>query len=127
MNGWCSINKESEKNININISKINNADSKKIKINKKQNLTDKFFVTNTEMTLYQIYEKLNKFCKENNLMFKNNGQNNFIISEKNFKNNFYIEIIESSPSNIVKFFHGKNTGIKIKEISTKLFIEIANS
>ena len=127
MNGWCSINKESEKNLNINISKINNADSKKIKINKKQNLTDKFFVTNTEMSLYQIYEKLNKFCKENNLMFKNNGKNNFVISEKNFKNNFGIEIIESSPSNIVKFFHGKNTGIKIKEISTKLFIEIANS
>jgi len=106
---------------------VNSNDSRQIMINKKHNNNaNKFLVTNTEMTLFQISEKLNKFCKENNLIFKKDGIYNFIISTQNNKSSFSVEITHSSPLNIVKFFHGKNTESKMKEIITRLFIEIAN-
>ena len=106
---------------------VNNNDSRQIIINKKHNNNvNKFLVTNTEMTIYQISEKLNKFCKENNLICKKDGIYNFIISTQNNKSSFSVEITHSSPLNIVKFFHGKNTESKMKEIITRLFIEIVN-
>ena len=121
-----SQSREGEKNIRIN--KKNNGNSKKIKINKKKLPGDKFLVTNTEMPLIQIYEKIQRFSRENNLIYKNCGKNKCIISEKNLNNYFMIEIIESPLSNnIIKFFHEKNTGKRIKDISTQLFVEIANS
>ena len=97
--------------------------------NKKQNNTEKFLSANTEMSLHQIYEKIVQFCKENNLEYKKKGKNNFIILDQNFNNSFIVEIIDSSSKkelNIVKFYQGKNTGVKMKEMSTKLFIEIFN-
>ena len=119
---WSSQSKEGGKYM-----MINNNDSRQIIINKKHNNNaDKFLVTNTEMTLYQISEKLNKFCKENSLVCKKDGIYNFIISTQNNKNSFSVEITHSSPLNIVKFFHGKNTESKMKEIITRLFIEIVN-
>ena len=119
---WSSQSKEGGKYM-----MINNNDSRQIIINKKHNNNaDKFLVTNTEMTLYQISEKLNKFCKENNLVCKKDGIYNFIISTQNNKSSFSVEITHSSPLNIVKFFHGKNTESKMKEIITRLFIEIVN-
>ena len=119
---WSSQSKEGGKYM-----MINNNESKQIIINKKHNNNvDKFLVTNTEMTLYQISEKLNKFCKENNLICKKDGIYNFIISTQNNKSTFSVEITHSSPLNIVKFFHGKNTESKMKEIITRLFIEIVN-
>ena len=96
--------------------------------NKKQNIPEKFLSANTEMTLNQIYSKLLNFCKENNLECKNEVKNKLIIFDKN-KNYFWVEIIESTSINtlnIVKFFHKKNTGTKMKELCTKLFIEIFN-
>ena len=117
-----SLNKEGGKYM-----AINNNDSRQIIINKKHNNNvNKFLVTNTEMTLYQISEKLNKFCKENSLICKKDGIYNFIISTQNNKSSFSVEITHSSPLNIVKFFHGKNTDSKMKEIITRLFIEIVN-
>ena len=127
LNEWSSLKKEGENNIRINKMNNNNMNSKKIKINKKKLSGDKFLVTNTEMTIIQLYEKIQNFCRENNLIFKNIGNNNCIISEKNFNNYFMIELVESSFSNVVKFFHEKNTGKRIKDISTKLFVDIANS
>ena len=122
-----SQSKDQEKNININLSKINNNDKKQIIISKRQkNNEDKFLVANTEMTLYQIWDKLVKFCKENNLNCLKEGLYNFIISTKNNQNFFKVEITHLSPLNIVKFFHGKNTESKMKEIITRLFIEIVN-
>jgi hypothetical protein len=106
---------------------INNNDSRQIIISKKHNNNaNKFLVTNTEMTLYQISEKLNNFSKENYLICKKDGIYNFIISTQNNKNSFSVEITHSSPLNIVKFFLGKNTDSKMKEIITRLFIEIVN-
>ena len=119
---WNSQNKEGGKYM-----MINNNESRQIIINKKHNNNvNKFLVTNTEMTLYQISEKLNKFCKENNLICKKDGIYNFIISTQNNKSSFSVEITHSSPLNIVKFFQKKNTESKMKEIITRLFIEIVN-
>ena len=98
--------------------------------NKKQNLNEKFLSMNTEMTFYQILNKLEQFCKENKLEIKKEGKNNYIIYEKNYNNSFSVELIDSSYNNqlnIVKFYQGKNTGEKMRGISTKLFIEIANA
>ena len=63
------------------------------------------------MSLHQIYEKIVQFCKENNLEYKKEGKNNFIILDQNFNNSFIVEIIDSSSKkelNIVKFYQGKN-------------------
>jgi len=126
-NEYNSQSKEDGKFININLNKINNNDKKQIIIAKRQkNNEDKFLVANTEMTLYQIWDKLVKFCKENNLNCQKDGLYNFIISTRNNQNYFKVEITHLSPLNIVKFFHGKNTESKMKEIITKLFIEIVN-
>ena len=79
------------------------------------------------MTINQIYTKLNEFCKKYNLEFKKEGKNYFVIFEKNIKDSFEVEIIDSfniNQLNIIKFFHRKNTGEKMKEMITKLFIEI---
>ena len=106
--------------LKINLNKINN---------KKQKIKEKFLSVNTEMSLNQIYTKLNEFCKRNNLECKNDGKNYFKVFDKNLQNSFGVEIIDSSNMNqlnIVKFFHRKNTGEKMKEMITKLFIEIFN-
>jgi hypothetical protein len=122
-----SQNKENRKSININLNKLNNNDKRQIVIAKRQkNKEDKFLVANTEMTLYQIWDKLVNFCKDNNLNCHKEGLYNFIISTKNNQNFFKVEITHLSPLNIVKFFHGKNTESKMKEIITRLFIEIVN-
>jgi hypothetical protein len=122
-----SQSKEEGKYINFNLNKINNNDKRQIIIAKKQKKNeDKFLVANTEMTLYQIWDKLVKFCKENNLNCQKEGLYNFIISTRNNQNYFKVEITHLSPLNIVKFFHGKNTESKMKEIITKLFIQIVN-
>ena len=79
------------------------------------------------MTLNQIYAKIYEFCKRNNLECKKEGKNYFVIFEKNIQESFEVEIIDSSninQLNIVKFYHRKNTGEKMKEMITKLFIEI---
>ena len=93
-------------------------------------LKEKFYYTNTDMSLNEINVKLNKFCKENKLECKKDGKNKFIIGEKNLIDSFWVEVINSSPfenrQNIIKFYQGKNTGPKMKEISAKLFIEIVN-
>ena len=101
--------------------------SKRLISNQKSKNTNKFLVANTEMTLYQITNKIELFCKENNLVYKKEGIYNIIIYSKNRKNFFNVEIVHSTPMNIVKIFHGKNTGNNIKDIITKLFIDIFNS
>ena len=113
-------NFESSKFLNIN---------KKNMQNKKHNKAEKFLSANTEMSLLQIYEKFYQFCKENNLEYKKEGKNKYVIFDKNLINSFIVEIIDSSSKNslnIVKFYHGKNIGTKMKEMSTKLFMEIYN-
>ena len=119
-------NKDKEQNININIDDSSINENIIIEKRKIHNNVDKFLVANTEMTLYQISYKLEKFCKENNLNYKKEGLYNFIISSKNSQNFFTVEVTHSSPLNIVKFFHGTNTQNKMKEIITRLFIEIVN-
>ena len=46
------------------------------------------------------------------------------IYNKNYQNFFRVEIVSSSPMNIVKIFHEKNAGNNMKNIIKKLFIEI---
>ena len=101
--------------------------SKRFILNKKNKNTDKFLVANTEMTLYQITNKINAFCKENNLNCKKEGIYKFkIYNNKNVNNFFNVEIAHSTPMNIVKIIRGKNTGNNMKDIITKLFIDIIN-
>ena len=119
---------ERKSNKNIESSKISNINKMNIQ-NKNHNKTEKFLSANTEMSLLQIYEKFYQFCKENNLECKKEGNNKYVIFDKKLLNSFIVEIIDSSSKNslnIVKFYHGKNIGTKMKEMSTKLFIEIFN-
>ena len=101
--------------------------SKNLISNQKPKNANKFLVANTEMTLYQITNKIDIFCKENNLVYRKEGIYNIIIYNKNRKNFFNVEIMHSTPMNIVKIFHGKNAGNSMKDIITKLFIDIFNS
>ena len=123
---WSCKSKEKGDYTNMNMGKVTFNENKQIDKRKNQSNVDKFLVANTEMSLYQISYKLDKFCKDNNLICKKDGIYNFIISTKNSLNNFIVEITHSKPLNIVKFFHGKNTESKMKEIITRLFIEIVN-
>ena len=101
--------------------------SKRLISNQKSKNANKFLVANTEMTLYQITNKIDSFCKENNLVYKKEGIYKIIIYNKTGKNFFCVEIAHSNSMNIVKIFHGKNTGNNMKQIITKLFIDIFNS
>ena len=92
--------------------------------NLKYKNNDKFIAANTEMTLNQITKKINQFCKENNLIYIKEGIYNIKIYNKNYQNFFRVEIVYSSPMNIVKIFHEKNAGNNMKNIIKKLFIEI---
>jgi hypothetical protein len=83
-------------------------------------------VANTEMTLFQITNKISSFCKENNLNYKKEGIYNIKIYNNNFNNFFNVEIVHSTPMNIVKIIRGKNNGNNMKEFITKLFIDIIN-
>ena len=112
--------------LNIFQSQTNNIYSKRLISNNKTKNTNKFLVTNTEMTLYQITNKIEIFCKENNLNYRKEGIYNIKIYNKNNINIFNVEIVHSTPMNIVKIFHGKNTGNNMKDIITKLFIDIVN-
>ena len=104
----------------------NSVYSKHYIMNKKNNKnTDKFLVANTEMTLYQIINKIDAFCKENNLNYKKEGIYKIKIY-KNIHNFFRVEIVHSTPMNIVKIIRGINTGNNMKDIITKLFIDIIN-
>ena len=119
-----------EKNKNLKNKYISSETKKDLINQKKKNLKEKFLSTNTEMNLYQIYSKIQIFCKQNNLECQNDGHNNFIIKDKNCSNNsFLIEIIDSSQTNqlnVVKFFHGKNISAKMKEIITGILFQISN-
>ena len=104
----------------------NSVYSKDLIFNRKKKNEDKFLVANTEMTLYQISNKIEIFCKENNLIYKKEGIYNIKIYDKNYHNFFSVEIAHSNPMNIVKIIRGKNTGNNIKDFITKLFIDIIN-
>ena len=104
----------------------NSVYSKHLISNRKQKTTDKFLVANTEMSLYQINNKIEIFCKENNLINKKEGIYNIKIYDKNFHNFFRVEIVHSNPMNIVKIIRGKNTGNNMKDFITKLFVDIIN-
>ena len=102
---------------------------KKLLNKNKKDLEEKYLSINIEMNIYQIYEKLQLFCIENNLKCINKGKNNFMILDKNMGDSFMVEIIDSSQAskmNIVKFSHGKNTSAKMIEIITKILFQISN-
>ena len=102
---------------------------KKLLNKNKKDLEEKYLSINIEMNIYQIYEKLQLFCIENNLKCINKGKNNFMILDKNMGDSFMVEIIDSSQTskmNIVKFSHGKNTSAKMIEIITKILFQISN-
>ena len=107
-------------------NKRNSVYSKQLISNQKKKNGDKFLVANTEMTLYQIVNKISIFCKENNLNYKKEGLYNIKIFNKNYQNFFNVEILHSSPMNIVKIIRGKNTGNNMKDYITKLFLDIIN-
>ena len=107
-------------------NKKNSVYSKQLIINQKKKSDDKFLLANTEMTLFQIVNKIDNFCKENNLNYKKEGIYNIKIYTKNFQNFFDVEILHSNPMNIVKIIRGKNTGNNMKDLITKLFIDIIN-
>ena len=118
--------KNQDKNTNISTKKSNNVYTKNYLTHQKNNFNDKFLVANTEMKLHQIFNKIDNFCKENNLRQKKDNIYSIKIYDQYLKNCFDVEIAHSSPMNIVKIKHGKNTGNKLKNIITKLFIDIIN-
>ena len=122
-NNLLSTNKTHNKKIIKEFSSQKN-DNNTYSSNLKHKNNDKFIAANTEMTLYQITNKINQFCIENNLICIKEGIYNIKIYNKNYQNFFRVEIVYSSPMNIVKIFHEKNAGNNMKDIIKKLFIEI---
>ena len=125
-NKLLSSKKTQKKQIKEIPNQRNSAYSKQLISRLKKKNTDKFLVANTEMTLFQISNKISSFCKENNLYYKKEGIYNIKIYNNNFNNFFNVEIVHSTPMNIVRIIRGKNTGTNMKEFITKLFIDIIN-
>ena len=125
-NKLLSAKKAQKKEIKEIPNQRHSAYSKQLISKLKKKNADKFLVANTEMTLFQITNKISSFCKENNLNYKKEGIYNIKIYNNNFNNFFNVEIVHSTPMNIVKIIRGKNNGNNMKEFITKLFIDIIN-
>ena len=77
----------------------------------------------TNLNMYQISNRINNFCKENNLSFSQT--NNKYTININEVNSFVIDVNSSNESSILKFTHDKGDENKTKKYMIELYSEIA--
>ena len=129
------------------ISNINNINNKKLKFrlkdltekkvfnksvaysrkicskNKSFGKTNNYMGISTNLNMYQISNRINNFCKENNLSFsQTNNKYTINISQAN---SFVIDINSSNENSVLKFTHEKGDENKTKMFMIGLYSEIA--
>ena len=129
------------------ISNINNIDNKKLKFrlkdltekkvfnksiayskkicaqNKSFAKTNNYMEISTNLNMYQISNRINNFCKDNNLFFsKTNNKYTINISQTN---SFVIDINSFNENSVLKFTHEKGDENKTKRYMIGLYSEIA--
>ena len=106
--------------------KFNNsiAYSKKIcSHNKSFAKTNNYLILSTNLNMYQISNRISKYCLENRLFYEQSNMKYTIIINKD--NKFIIEMRFSEGSYILKFMHENGDENQTKEYMSKLLCEIA--
>ena len=85
--------------------------------------TNNYLEISTNLNLYQISKRINKFCQDKKLLFNKTKNKYNIIIEK--INSFEIEINTLNKSNILKFTHEKGDENNTKKYMIELYSEIA--
>ena len=89
----------------------------------KSNNTSNYLILSTNLNMYQISNRISKFCLENSLLYEQSNMIYTIIISKN--NKFIIEMKFSEGSYILKFMHEIGDESQTKEYMSKLLCEIA--
>ena len=86
--------------------------------------TNNYFQISTNLSLYQINNRINKFCLENDLNYQQTN-NKYIIMIKSNKNSFVIETSISEGCSILKFTHESGDEVNTKKYMINLYSVIA--
>ena len=134
-------------NQTINVENINLIESKRIKFKPKEIMnrstlndsityskkiclknnpyskSNNFLLLSTNLSLYQIKNRLNNFCIQHNLLFQQYEDKYIIILNR--EDEFMLDIKSNDGSYIIKFTHEKGEESHTKVIMNNLFSEIA--
>ena len=92
-------------------------------INKAYTKTNNYLILSTNLNLFQITKRINKFCIEKNIIFRQN-EDKYIVNI-NTDDEFVLDIKNSEGSNVIKFTHEKGDESQTKIYMNNLFAEIA--
>ena len=82
-----------------------------------------FYIIKTDLSMYQISNRISNFCTENELIFNQTNNKYTIMIEE--VNSFIIDMKPSKGSFLLKFTHDNGEESKTKEYMIKLYSEIA--
>ena len=82
-----------------------------------------FYIINTNLSMYQITNRISSFCTENELIFNQTNNKYTIMIEE--VNSFIIDMKPSKGSFLLKFTHENGEESKTKDYMLKLYSEIA--
>jgi hypothetical protein len=98
--------------------------SKKICLhNKSFSKPNNIYELNTNLSIYQITNRINKFCTDNKLFYQQTNQKYTVVIEQ--INTFVIEINTKEDRNILKFIHENGDENITKKYLINLYSEIA--
>ena len=92
-------------------------------INKAYTKTNNYLILSTNLNLFQITKRINKFCIEKNIIFRQN-EDKYIVNI-NTDDEFVLDIKNSEGSYVIKFTHEKGDESQTKIYMNNLFAEIA--
>ena len=92
-------------------------------INKAYTKTNNYLILSTNLNLFQITKRINKFCIEKNIIFRQN-EDKYIVNI-NPDDEFVLDIKNSEGSYVIKFTHEKGDESQTKIYMNNLFAEIA--
>ena len=92
-------------------------------INKAYTKINNYLILSTNLNLFQITKRINKFCIEKNIIFRQN-EDKYIVNI-NTDDEFVLDIKNSEGSYVIKFTHEKGDESQTKIYMNNLFAEIA--
>ena len=92
-------------------------------INKAYTKTNNYLILSTNLNLFRITKRINKFCIEKNIIFRQN-EDKYIVNI-NPDDEFVLDIKNSEGSYVIKFTHEKGDESQTKIYMNNLFAEIA--
>ena len=92
-------------------------------VNKAYTKTNNYLILSTNLNLFQITKRINKFCIEKNIIFRQN-EDKYIVNI-NPDDEFVLDIKNSEGSYVIKFTHEKGDESQTKIYMNNLFAEIA--